>query len=153
MKTQPSKKRNPKGAPTAIGGGKARARYLELVRDFPLCVIRSEDQYQRAIATLDGLSDRGKSRSSDETEYLLALSVFVGRYEQDHHPLPAASGVDMFRYLIEIRGLAQADVAAGTGLADSTVSEILAGKRRLSIKHIDALRRFFKVKPALFLDE
>ncbi len=44
-------------------------------------------------------------------------------------------------------------MAAGTGLAESTVSEILAGKRKLGMKHIQALARFFKVKAAVFLDD
>jgi HTH-type transcriptional regulator / antitoxin HigA len=56
------------------------------------------------------------------------------------------------RYLIEIHQKTQSDVAAGTGLADSTVSDILAGKRKLSVKQIDALARFFKVSAAVFLD-
>ena len=30
---------------------------------------------------LDRLSDRGNGRTSDETEYLLALAVFVEEYE------------------------------------------------------------------------
>jgi hypothetical protein len=30
---------------------------------------------------------------------------------------------------------------------------ILAGKRKLGVKHIQALARFFKVKAAVFLDE
>ena len=56
-------------------------------------------------------------------------------------------------YLIETHGVKQGEVAAGTGLADSTVSEILAGKRKMNVKHIEALARFFKVEPAVFLDE
>ena len=59
----------------------------------------------------------------------------------------------MLRYLIEIRQKTQRDVAAGTGLADSTISEILAGKRKLSIKQVEALARFFKVKAAVFLSQ
>jgi len=47
----------------------------------------------------------------------------------------------------------QREVAAATGLADSTISEILAGKRKLGVKHIQALARFFKVKASVFLDE
>jgi HTH-type transcriptional regulator/antitoxin HigA len=59
----------------------------------------------------------------------------------------------MLEYFIETHVITQSDVAAGTGLAESTISEILAGKRKLSLKHIDALARFFKVKAAVFLDE
>jgi HTH-type transcriptional regulator / antitoxin HigA len=93
---------------------------------------------------LDRLSDRGNGRTSDETEYLLALAVFVEKYEEEHHAMPPASGVDMLRHLIETHQKTQSDVAAGTGLADSTVSDILAGKRKLTVKQIEALARFFK---------
>jgi HTH-type transcriptional regulator / antitoxin HigA len=59
----------------------------------------------------------------------------------------------MLRYPIETHQKTQSDVAAGTGLADSTVSDILAGKRKLSAKQIDSLARFFKVRATVFLDE
>jgi HTH-type transcriptional regulator / antitoxin HigA len=58
----------------------------------------------------------------------------------------------MLRYLIETHQKTQRGVAAGTGPADSTISEILAGKRELSVKQIESLARFFKVKAAVFLD-
>ncbi len=83
----------------------------------------------------------------------MALALFVEKYEEEHYPIPTASGAEMLQYLIETHSLAQNDVAAGTGLAESTVSEILAGKRKLGVKHIRALARFFKVKAAVFLDE
>ncbi|MFI5460025.1 MAG: type II toxin-antitoxin system HigA family antitoxin [Isosphaerales bacterium] len=84
---------------------------------------------------------------------MLALAVFVEKYEAEHHAIPPASGIEMVRYLIETHAMTQSDVAAGTGLADSTISEILSGKRKLGVKHIEALARFFKVEPAVFLDE
>ena len=127
-------------------------RYLELVRENPLRVIHSEEEYQHAIATIDRLSYRGNGRTADETEYLLALAVFAEKYEEEHHRIPSVLGVDMLRYLIKTHQKTQREVAAGTGLADSTISEILSGKRKLSVKQIEALARFFKVKPAVFLD-
>jgi HTH-type transcriptional regulator / antitoxin HigA len=123
-----------------------------MVGENPLRVIHSEEEYQRAIATLDRLSDRGNDRTADKTEYLLALAVFVEKYEEEHHPIPPVSGVEMLRYLIETRQKTQREVAAGTGLADSTISEVLTGKRKLSVKRVEALARFFKVKAAVFLD-
>jgi HTH-type transcriptional regulator/antitoxin HigA len=52
---------------------------------------------------------------------------------------------------IEARGTTQAQVAADTGIAESTISAILAGKRGMTRKHIESLARDFKVKPAVFL--
>ena len=128
-------------------------RYLELILESPLRIIHSEEEYQRAIATLDRLSDRGNGRTADETEYLLALAVLIEKFEEEHHPIPAASGVDMLRYMIETHQKTQREVAAVAGLADSTISEILAGTRTLSVKRVEALTRFFEVKAALFLNE
>jgi transcriptional regulator with XRE-family HTH domain len=46
----------------------------------------------------------------------------------------------------------QREVAGSMGLGDSTISEILAGKRKLSVKQIEAVVRFFKVNAAVFLN-
>ena len=102
---------------------------------------------------LDRLSDLGAARTEAETDYLLSLCVFVEKYEDEHHPMPAVSGVAMLRYLMETHQSSQSQLAASTGMAVSTISEILSGKRRLAIKHIDLLARHFGVKPSLFLDE
>jgi len=100
--------------------------YLDLVRECPLRIIRSESEYGQAIAMLDRLSDLGNDRTADETEYLLSLTVFVKKYEDEHHLMPPVSGVDMLRYLLETHNVTQSTLASATGLAVSTISEILA---------------------------
>jgi HTH-type transcriptional regulator/antitoxin HigA len=141
-----AKTRNPEG----VRDQRASDRYLELVRRFPLRPIRSESELDAAIAVIDSLIDTGEL-SDDETDYLDVLGDLVKKYETEHHPLPPVSGGDMLRHLIEARGTTQARVAAGTGIAGSTVSEILAGKRGLSRRHIEALARHFHVSPAVFM--
>jgi HTH-type transcriptional regulator/antitoxin HigA len=123
--------------------------YMALIRAWPLRPIRSEVELDRAIAMLDALSDR-QALTPEEHDYLLVLSGLVERYEDDHHPIPAVTGVPMLRYLIESKGVPQARVAAGAGIAESALSEILAGKRKLGIKAITALAGYFKVEPGLF---
>jgi HTH-type transcriptional regulator / antitoxin HigA len=153
MKTRSRRRRSPAKVARAGGAARAGESYLELVHECPLRIIRTEAEYRLAIAVLDRLSDLGPARTEDQTEYLLALALFVEKYERAHEPIPAATGVEMLGYLIETHGVKQGEVAAGAGLADSTVSEILAGKRKMNVKHIGALARFFKVEPAVFLDD
>jgi HTH-type transcriptional regulator / antitoxin HigA len=131
--------------------GPAQDRYLELVREFPLRLLRSEAEYEQAVAMLDRLSDLGPDRTEGETDYLLSLSVFVEKYEKERHPMPPVSGVEMLRYLLETHDLTQSQLAASTGLTVSTISEILAGKRKLGLRHIELLARHFSVNPAVFL--
>src|SRR6516165_2702164 len=153
MKTRSRRRRGPAKVARAGGAARAGESYLELVRECPLRIIHTEAEYRQAIAMLDRLSDLGPARTGDQTEYLLALAFFVEKYERAREPMPVATGVEMLGHLIETHGVKQGEVAAGAGLADSTVSEILAGKRKMNIKHIEALARFFKVEPAVFLDE
>ena len=136
---------------TTSRGGKGNTEgYLALIRELELRPIRSEADLDRAIAMLDALSDR-ETLSPDEHDYLLVLSGLIENYEDEHHPIPVVSGVPMLRYLIESKGIPQARVAAEAGIAESALSEILAGKRKLGIKYITALAGYFKVDPGLFI--
>jgi HTH-type transcriptional regulator/antitoxin HigA len=139
-----------KTSTTSRGGKPSVEGYLALIRKWPLLPIRSEAELDRAIAMVDELSDR-EALSPDEHDYLLVLSGLIENYEDEHHPIPVVSGVPMLRYLIESKGIPQARVAAEAGIAESTLSEILAGKRKLGIKYITALAGYFKVDPGLFI--
>jgi HTH-type transcriptional regulator/antitoxin HigA len=132
--------------------GRASERYMALIQEVPLRPIRSEKGLDRAIARIDTLSDRGKL-ASDEHDYMLVLASLIEEYEEEHHPMPPVSGGEMLRYLIETKELNQVDVAAATGIAESTLSEILNGKRALSAKYMPALARYFRVNPGVFVSD
>ena len=89
--------------------------------------------------------------SPDEEDYLDVLGDLVRKYETEHHPMPPVSDAEMLRHLIDARDTTQAQLAADTGIAESTISSILSGKRGMSRKHIEVLARHFKVKPAVFI--
>ena len=55
----------------------------------------------------------------------------------------------MLRFLLDQNALAQRDIASELG-SESTVSLVLAGKRRLNRDHIARLSRRFRVSPAVF---
>jgi HTH-type transcriptional regulator/antitoxin HigA len=131
--------------PDALGD-----RYFNLVNMHPLRPIRSDDDLDQAVAMIDSLIDRDELDPS-EADYLDVLSGLVEKYEAENHPLAAVSESDMLRHLIEARDVTQARVSEGTGIAESTISAILSGKRGLSRNHIAALARYFKVSPAVFI--
>ena len=72
-------------------------------------------------------------------------------YKNEHYPIHSISGVSMRRYLIAPKGVARAKVATESGIAESTLSEILASKRKLGIRHVTVLARYFKLDPGLFI--
>jgi HTH-type transcriptional regulator / antitoxin HigA len=52
---------------------------------------------------------------------------------------------------LDSRGLTCTEAAQGAGIAISTLSSVLAGKRKLNRRHIETLARFFRVAPGSFL--
>lgn len=135
-----------------VGRGAAAPTYFELVQRLPLRVLGSDADLDRAVAMIDELIDRAEL-DPDEQDYLDALSTFVEKYEAERFPTPAVGGAAMLRHLLEARGVGQAELARDTGIAESTVSEILAGKRRLSHGPVGKLARYFAVDPGVFVGD
>ena len=129
--------------------GKVKDRYFELVRRFPLRPIRSDEELDGAVRMVDSLLDR-RDLVPEEKDYLEVLGDLVEQYESDAHPMPPVSDAEMLRHLIEAKGVSQTEVSRATGIADSTISEVLKGKRSLNRSHIGKLARYFAVSPDVF---
>ncbi len=129
--------------------GKDRDIYLKLVQRVPLRPIRSDGELDRAIAMVDELVDR-VNLGIDEQDYLDVLGDLIERYESEAHPIPSASDAAMLAHLIEAKGVTQADVARAGRIAESTISEVLAGKRKLNRTQIGKLAQYFHVGPTVF---
>lgn len=125
-------------------------RYMALINEWPLRPITSDEELEAATERARQLHRRG-DLNDDETAYVDVLLALVMQYEEEHHPIPDASDVEVLQMLIDSNSLAQNELAAKTGIAVSTLSAILTGRRRMTRKHIEALAEFFHVSPAVFL--
>ena len=135
--------------PTAKQTRKTKDPYLVLVGRFPLRPIRSNKALDAAVEMVDSLLDR-KNLSSEEEDYLEVLGDLIERYESEEHPVAPVSDAQMLRHLIEAKGVSQTEVSSATGIADSTISEVLKEKRSLNRNHIGSLARYFYVSPDVF---
>ena len=128
--------------------GKTRDSYLERVLAFPLASINSEEQLAAAQAVMDRLLAEGK-RNAGETLYLDALSDLVASYEDRHHAIGPASDADMLRHFMQAKGVTQAELSRETGISNSSVSEVLAGKKPLSRQLIRKLAVYFQIDASM----
>jgi HTH-type transcriptional regulator / antitoxin HigA len=125
-------------------------RYWELLHHLALRPIRSDAELDRAIAAIDAVIDRPEL-DRDEEDYLDVLSDLVAKYESEQHPIPPASDAEILRFLMtDAKEVTQAKLAVDTGIPESTISEVLSGKRGLSRRNIGILARYFHVSPAVF---
>lgn len=111
--------------------------------------IRDDAHLADALNVMDTLIDKTE-RSPAEEAYLGALTDLVETYEAAHVTIPATTGVEALRYLMDENGLSQADLVPIFGTA-SVVSEVLAGKRRLALSHIERLAVYFGVPADVFI--
>jgi HTH-type transcriptional regulator/antitoxin HigA len=124
--------------------GKNRDSYLELVLAFPLASIKSDEHLVTAQKVIDQLLAKGKL-DDGQAMYLEALSDLVAAYEDVHHAIEPASDADMLRHLLDAKGVTQAKLSKETGLAKSSLSEVLSGKKPFSRQMIRKLADYFKV--------
>jgi HTH-type transcriptional regulator/antitoxin HigA len=124
--------------------GKDRNAYMELVQAFPLASIRSEEHLEAAQGVMDQLLAQGELDEGAEM-YLDALSDLVATYEDVYHAIAPASDADMLRHLMDAKNVTQAQLSRETGIAKSTISEVLAGKKEFSRQLIRKFAGYFHV--------
>ena len=118
----------------------------------PPRVLRTDADLDAAVAVIDGLLDQPRLTAAEQ-DYLDVLGDLVEDYEAEAVPMRPVGDAELLRFLIEQKGVTQAAVAAATGIAESTISAVLAGKRRLNRAQIGKLAGYFGVEPAAFLSD
>jgi HTH-type transcriptional regulator/antitoxin HigA len=129
--------------------GKTQDRYLQLVQRFPLRPLRTDADLDAAVDVVDDLIDRDDLTPAEQ-DYLDVLSDLVEAYENEAVPIRTVGDADMLRFLIEQRGITQTELAKQSRIVESTISEVLAGKRKLNRTQIGKLSKFFRVAPGVF---
>ena len=116
----------------------------------PLLTIRNERQYNTAVKRVNELLDEiGINEKHPLYSLLDTLGTLVHAYEEEHYPIPEATGTDVLRFLMEEHGLTQSDLPE-VG-SQGVVSEILNNKRELNVRQIRALADKFNVSAAVFV--
>ncbi|MCY4569482.1 MAG: transcriptional regulator [Candidatus Poribacteria bacterium] len=116
----------------------------------PLFSIRDENEYDKAITTLNALIDEvGADEQHPLYELLDILGTVIHAYEEKHHPIPECNGVEVLKLLVEEHQLKPIDLPE-LGPPDF-VLEILNGERDLTVTHIRTLAERFQVSPAVFV--
>ena len=116
-----------------------------------LAPIRSQAEYKRVVAFMNSLLD---VVGDDEAHELAGLLDLVGQLVQEfddiHHAIPQAPGHEVLRFLMELHGLKQGQLANEIG-TQSVVSEVLSGKREINARQARALAARFGVSVAAFI--
>src|SRR5258706_11468640 len=100
--------------------------------------IRTARDHKKALARVERLW--GAAHGTPAGDELDVLVTLVDAYETTHHPIPPPHPVEAILFRMEQMGLTRADLAVILG-SRSRVTEVLSGKRPLSLRMLKTVRR------------
>jgi len=115
--------------------------------DVTLILIDSDTELARARAMVDRL---WQSEEPGDIARLQAQARLIAAYEETKWPRRPPTTADLIRHLMDQHGLSRADMVPILG-TPSRVSEILKGKKELSMAMVQRLRARFNVPTDLLL--
>lgn len=101
-------------------------------------LIHSDAEHAAALSDLDRLLDAGPAPGTPLSDELQLLALVIEIYEKHRWPIDLPDPVDAILFVMDQRGLTRRDLVPYLG-SRSRVSEVLAGKRGLSIGMIRKL--------------
>lgn len=113
-------------------------------------LIHNDKDYENALARIEEIFDA--EPGTKEGEELEVLGILVEEYEKKHFPIEAPEPVEAIKFRMEQLGMEQNDIAMLLG-SKSRASEILSGKRSLSLRQIKILNRKFGIPAEVLIQE
>ncbi len=139
--------------PAMARGGRSAAvdtkEYQRLLGESLPHVIQTQEENEYYLKMLEELDARRQHTPAEEKLAEL-LTLLVEEFEARHYALKPSSPLEALRELMRANRLKQKDLL-DVFHTRSIVSEVIRGKRRLTVEHIRRLSQRFGVSPELFL--
>lgn len=110
--------------------------------------IRNENDNDEALDIIDSLFDA--QVGSDEADFRDVLVTLVEKYEEEVYQIDFPDPISAIKYRMDQLNLTQKDLIPSIGNR-SKVSEVLSGKRELSLKMIRALHEHLQIPADILL--
>ena len=118
-------------------------------------VITTENQYNEALETIEEYLKKGSQLMTDgDKQELHRLSVLVEAYEQKVYPMPMQpqSILGMIQVKMFERRLKQKELAQLLEISETTLSEIMNGKRKINLALAKQLYKKLGIAPEFILE-
>jgi len=106
--------------------------------------IKNEQQYNEALESIYCLMQKDLEPNSMESDELEILSILVKEYEHAYYPVPKPTPLEAIKFRMEQMNMSEAELSKILG-ARSRKSEVLSGKRKLSLAMIRRIADSLKI--------
>ena len=114
--------------------------------------IKNENQYEDALARVYALMQKDLKEGSKGADELEILSLLIKEYELIHYPVPRPKPIEAIKFRLEQMGLTESQLADILGYR-SRKSEILSGKRKLSLSMIRKLHQQLSISADILIQD
>lgn len=101
--------------------------------------IKNEQQYDKSLERVYELMQKELKPESKESDELEILSILIKEYENEFHPIAQPGPLEAIKFRMDQMNISEAELSKILG-ARSRKSEILSGKRKLSLAMIRRLK-------------
>src|SRR5580698_9175353 len=106
--------------------------------------IKNKARYEDALARVYELMQKDLKTESKDSDELEVLSILIKEYEMEHYPVPNPTPLEAIKFRLEQMGMSEAELSDILGYR-SRKSEILSGKRKLSLAMIRKLNEILHI--------
>ena len=99
--------------------------------------IKNEKDYELALKKMENIFDA--KPNTVEGDILQVLSLVVHEYEQKYYKIEPLSPLEALKFEMKEKGLTQTNLAERFGMSKSTISEIIQGKKQMSVRFMKYL--------------
>lgn len=103
-------------------------------------VIKTQNDYEEALSKLEELMLLNPAQGSEESDQLQLIATLIEAYEENNFPSALPSPIEAIQFRMEQLDLKPCDLEPFIG-SKSKVSEVLSGKRSLSLSMIRSLEK------------
>lgn len=106
--------------------------------------IKNKKQYEDALKRAYALMQKDNKPDSKSSDELEVLSILIKEYENEHFPVPKPNPIEAIKFRLDQLNISETEIAEILGYR-SRKSEILSGKRKLSLSLIRKLNEVLRI--------
>ncbi|HEB62603.1 MAG TPA: helix-turn-helix domain-containing protein [Bacteroidetes bacterium] len=114
--------------------------------------IKNKEQYEKYLAEAYELMQKELIADTQDSDKFELLSILIEQYEKEHFPDIPPHPVEAILFRIDQLGVKKSELKNLLG-SRSRVSEILSGKRKLSLRMIRKLNRKLNIPAEILIQE
>ena len=111
--------------------------------------IKNEAEYKIALKKLESIFNA--KPNTKEGDFLEVLSLIIHEYEEKNHKIEPLTAIEALKYEMEESGISQNRLAKRFEMSKSTISEILTGKKQMSLRFLKYLHHDLGIPAKILL--